>query len=99
MSFTPAVLLVFVDRTRRAREYPWLPWKVRLFLVGAVLAVAGMGLESGLLVGIAIGILVLGFLVRFLPGGRGVAPEDDEEWDDEEWDEEEWDEEEGWGRA
>jgi|GEM_PF-1229423 len=97
---TPAALalLVFVDRTRKADEYPWLPWKVRLFLLGAVVAVAGMGLDSGLLVGIAMGILVLAFLVRFLPGGKGVVKEDgdyDEEWEDEEWDEEE----EEWGRA
>lgn len=80
---TPALafLLLFVDRSRKADAYPWLPWKVRLFLLGAALAVVGMAMESRLLVGIAIGVLALGFLVRFLPGGTGVV--EGEEWEGE----------------
>lgn len=77
MTPAPAWLLLLVDRNRRAEAYPWLPWKVRLFLLGAGLAVVGMALESRPLVGIAIGVLVLGFAARFLPGGRGTEPGDD----------------------
>jgi hypothetical protein len=88
---TPALasLLLFVDRSRKAEEYPWLPWKVRIFLAGAALAVVGMAVDSNVLVGIAIGVLAFGFLIRFLPGGTGVVegeegedPDDaDEEWE------------------
>ena len=104
--------MVFMDRSRKAEDYPWLPWKVRIFLVGAVVAVAGMAMESRVLVGISIGILAFGFGLRFLPGGTGVAPgeeewEDEREWededeealyDDEEWDDDEWDDDEEWDR-
>lgn len=70
--------LVFMDRGRRADRYPWFEWKVRLFVIGAVLAVVGMATEIQWLVGVAIVILLGGFLVRFLPGGRGeVAGESD----------------------
>jgi hypothetical protein len=77
------VLLVFVDRERRADEYPWLPWKVRLFIIGAVLALGGMAMRMDWLVLVAIGILVLGFMIRFLPGGKGVVHDDDDDEEEE----------------
>jgi hypothetical protein len=79
MTPAPAALLVFVDRSRKADDYPWLPWKVRIFLAGAALAVVGMALDSNVLVGIAMGVLVFGFMIRFLPGGKGVAEGEEEE--------------------
>ena len=63
----------FMDRRRRADRYPWLEWKVRLFVVGASLAVAGMAIEIQWLVVVAIVILFAGFLIRFLPGGTGES--------------------------
>ncbi len=62
---------MLIDRHRRADRYPWLEWKVRLFVVGAGLAVVGMALETQWIVAVAIVILFVGFLIRFLPGGRG----------------------------
>lgn len=71
--------LVFLDRSRKADDYPWLLWKVRLFVIGAGLAVGGMLLEIDWVIFVAIGFLVAAFLVRFLPGGRGVREEAPEE--------------------
>lgn len=62
---------MLVDRGRKADRYPWLEWKVRLFLLGACVAVLGMSLEMRWLVAVALAILVAAFLVRFLPGGKG----------------------------
>lgn len=56
------------DRGRRAG--PHLEWRVRLFVAGAVLALAGMYLEEPWLTGLAIVVLLAGMLVRFLPSGE-----------------------------
>lgn len=69
-------MILFIDRSRKAHRYPWLEWKVRLFTIGACLAVGGIVLEQDWLVRVAIAILVVGLLLRFLPGGRGVPPPD-----------------------
>lgn len=45
-----------------------LEWRVRILGVGAVLGLAGMYFDSGWMVNGAIGVLVLGFFLRFLPG-------------------------------
>lgn len=74
--------MVFVDRRRRAESYPWLVWKVRLFVAGAVLAVAGMALEMRWLLGIATAFLVTAFLLRILPGGQGLEVEDGDPYGD-----------------
>lgn len=76
------MILIFLDRSRRADRYPWLLWKVRLFVIGAGLAVGGMLLELPWLVYVAIAVLVAGFAIRFLPGGRGVEEEGGEPADD-----------------
>jgi hypothetical protein len=57
---------MLLDRDRRAGKY--LEWKVRLFSVAAVVALAGIYLESRWLTGGAILILAAGLLLRFLPG-------------------------------
>lgn len=58
---------MFFDRFRRAGRY--LEWKVRLFTLGAVLAVVGMALNQSWMTWGAIGVLVAGMMLRFLPGG------------------------------
>lgn len=57
------------DRSQRAG--PYLEWKVRLFTVGAVLALGGMYLDEGWVLAVATVVLVLGMLVRFLPRPEG----------------------------
>lgn len=65
-----------LDRSRRAGRY--LEWKVGLFSVGAVLGVAGMLLEEGWMTLVAIVVLLLGMLLRFLPDRGGESPENGE---------------------
>lgn len=55
---------------------PMLNWKVGVFFLGATLAFIGIGMEISWLVGLAIGVLVLGVAVRFLPQFRPPAPHD-----------------------
>lgn len=74
--------MVFLDRSRRADRYPWLVWKVRAFVAGAALAAVGMATGRQGLVTAGIVVLVIGFLVRFLPGGQGEVVEEIEEEDD-----------------
>jgi hypothetical protein len=59
---------VFFDRSRRAGRY--LEWKVRLFTLGAVLAVVGMAVDQVWMTWAAIVVLIAGMVLRFLPGGR-----------------------------
>lgn len=68
----------FLDRSRKADAYPWLVWKVRLFVLGGALAVGGMAVEVNWLVALAIPVLIAAFVVRFLPGGKGVTTDPDE---------------------
>lgn len=70
--------MVFMERNRRADHYPWLPWKVRLFAIGAGLALGGIVLDWAWLIPAAIVVLAAGFAIRFLPGGTGVREEDPE---------------------
>jgi uncharacterized membrane protein len=49
----------------------WLEWKVRLFAIGAALAFGGMVLRIDWVVSVAIVVLLLGFLARFVPRGDG----------------------------
>ncbi|MEX0856463.1 MAG: hypothetical protein WD056_02730 [Gemmatimonadota bacterium] len=65
--------LLFLDRVRRADDYPWLAWKVRFFAAGAALALGGIMLQIDWIVMLATGILVAGFFLRFLPSGKGVT--------------------------
>ncbi len=58
-----------LDRSQEAGDY--LVWKVRIFTVGAVLAMVGMYREESWMTGAAILVLLLGFVLRFLPGMSG----------------------------
>ena len=73
--------LFFADRSRKADDYPWLAWKVRLFTAGAVLAVFGMVQDDNRIIAVATVVLLAGFLLRFLPDGRGLVTEDEDEED------------------
>lgn len=65
-----------LDRDRRAG--PWLEWKVRLFTVGAVLALAGIYLEESWMVYAAIAVLAAGVGLRFFaPSPESPADEDE----------------------
>lgn len=66
---------MFVDRRRR--DDPFLEWKVRLFSVAAVLVLIGLYLDNRWLTGLAIALLAVAMLLRFLPGGsaHGVEPD------------------------
>lgn len=57
-----------VDRDPN-RPVRHLEWRVRILGVGAALGLAGMFLDVGWLVNVAIGVLLVGFALRFLPEG------------------------------
>ncbi len=78
---------IFLDRSRKGPD-PYLDWKVRFFFVGALVGVVGMARETGWLIWVAVGILIAGFFLRFLP----AREEDSAGWDEAEDDEgvEEW---------
>lgn len=55
-----------IDRNR-SRPVRHLAWRVRLMGVGAVLGLAGIYLDSTWMLNAAIGVLVVGFALRFVP--------------------------------
>lgn len=67
---------MLLDRKRRADKY--LEWKVRLFSVAAVFALAGLYLENRWLTGVAIMLLLGAFVFRFLPDDTREPDESDE---------------------
>jgi len=74
-------VLILLDR-RRGREVGHLDWRVRLFAAGAVLALVGMYFRARWIIWIAIGVLLAGFFLRFLPedgGDGGDGGEEDED--------------------
>ncbi len=74
--------MILSSRKKRGPDR-YLDWRVRLFFVGAVLALLGISLGSSILVGLAIAVLLLGLGFRFLPSGDGgvEADENNEERD------------------
>jgi hypothetical protein len=73
--------MAFFHRRSAPTDARFLEWKVRLFTIGAVLALAGMYLELGWMVGVAIGFLVAGFALRFVPN-EPSGGEVEDEWDE-----------------
>lgn len=65
-----------VDRDP-GRPIRHLEWRVRLLGVGAVLALAGMYFDAGWMVNAAIGVLLISFVLRFLPGADEPVADDD----------------------
>ena len=80
--------MIFLDRSRRGKD-PYLKLKMALFWMGAALALLGIGLESPLLVNVAIAVLLGGFLLRFLSSSSASSDDDEraDEHDDEDDDE------------
>jgi uncharacterized membrane protein len=62
--------------TRSRGPVRHLEWRIRLFGVGAILAVVGMAAEQPWLINLAIVVLVIGVLLRFLPEQRRAGDED-----------------------
>lgn len=74
---------MLIDRSRRG-PVRHFEWRVRLFGAGAILALAGMYAEQSWMIDVAIAVLLLGVLLRFLPGQRedGEHEENEEAEDD-----------------
>ncbi len=75
---------MFLDRSRRVPGR-FVGLKIGLFFAGAAVLLAGMVMERDVLVAVAIAILGVGFLLRFLDRRepvRWVADEDDPDEDD-----------------
>ena len=68
---------MLIDRSRR-RPVSHFKWRVRLFGVGAILAVVGIYTDVSWLINLAIAVLAVGILLRFTPGrgGRGLSTVD-----------------------
>ena len=62
--------MIFLNRRRRGED-PHLAWKVRLFFLGAALALVGMVMDSSWLIGAAVAVLIAGVGLRFLPVRKG----------------------------
>jgi uncharacterized membrane protein len=70
---------MFVDRRKRGPGAN-LAWRVRLLGLGAVLAMVGISTEREWLVNVALGVLILGFGLRFVGARSGAGePDDDQE--------------------
>jgi hypothetical protein len=69
--------MILLDRKRREKD-PHLDWKVKLFFVGAALALAGIAVNSTWLIGAAVVVLLGGAGLRFLPGKKDDAGEKDD---------------------
>lgn len=68
---------MFVDRRKRGPGAN-LAWRVRLLGLGAVLAMVGISTEREWLINVALGVLILGFGLRFV-GARNGEGDDDQE--------------------
>lgn len=66
-------VMIFLDRGKDGSE-KYLEWKVRFFFLGAALAMVGVGVNSSVLVTLAIVVLVAGAALRFLPKGGNPDP-------------------------
>jgi hypothetical protein len=74
--------MIFPSR-RKAGPDRYLDWKVWIFFAGAALALAGIGMESSVLVGLAIPVLLAGVVLRSLRGGgRGAVDGEESSVDD-----------------
>lgn len=63
----------FLDRGRDAARDRWLLARVRLFAIGAALALGGMALDDGRLILAALGALGLGLVIRVVASVREAA--------------------------
>jgi len=75
---------MFLDRRRRDNPGRFVGLKIGLFFAGAAVLLAGMVTERDVLVAVAIGILGVGFLLRFLDRREPLRFHEEEETEDEE---------------
>ena len=62
---------------RSAPSMAYLEWRIRIFGAGAILAMVGIFTAQGWLIDVAIGVLLIGFAMRFLKGRRGPVSDGD----------------------
>lgn len=74
---------MFIDRRKRDRGTN-LKWRVRLLGLGALLGLVGIGTEREWLVNVALGVLIVGFGLRFLARDEAAADEEEASPDEEE---------------
>jgi Ca2+/Na+ antiporter len=75
--------MVMVSRRRGPGRF--LDWKLRLFMIAGVLLLIGMTRQVDLLVGIAIALLAVAFVLRFFEGEKvEETPAEDDEFEDDE---------------
>lgn len=55
------------SRKRTGADDPLVAWKLRIFALGAALALAGIGFDTAWIVWVGIGVLGAGLLLRLLP--------------------------------
>jgi hypothetical protein len=67
--------VIFARRGNRGPD-PFLERKVQVFLAGGALALIGIGVDSSLLVGLAILVLLAGVVFRFLAGREAASGEE-----------------------
>lgn len=58
---------MFLSRTPRSGSDRFLPFKLAALLIGCLLGLVGMAISRPLVVDLAIGVVLVGFLLRFLP--------------------------------
>jgi hypothetical protein len=68
----------FLDRNRDAGDDRWLLAKVRVFAIGAALALGGMFLGEDLLIWAALGVLGFGMVLRVVESFRTNSERDAE---------------------
>ena len=54
-----------LDPSVRSRQF--LEWRIRIFIVGAFIALVGIYFDEQWITGLAIVVLITGFFIRFLP--------------------------------
>ena len=64
--------------SRSSRDHSWLEWKIRLFSVAAVLSLVGIYFDERWVIGVAIMVLALGMVLRFVPGSDLREREEDQ---------------------
>ena len=69
---------MFLNRSQRP-PVEHLEWRIRIFGVGAILAVVGIWSNQAWLVNLAIGVLAVGLVLRLLNCGDPPEGEDDRE--------------------
>jgi len=73
----------FISQRRPRGPGRFLQWKVWLFSLGAILLLVGMARNIDLLVGAAIGVLAVAFLLRFFERDEDEDAADEEDFADE----------------